>query len=107
MTVNREKRNAYLRKRAAEAAAYVKEVRDNTYCERCGGQPIEWHHEDHPKDPRKRPANMAGRARPIKRIQEEIDRCTALCHRCHMIIDGRMEESARRFRRNNLKRRKA
>lgn len=73
-----------------KAARYVAEIRAKTFCP-CGRQPVEWHHEDHLKNPNKRIAHLVALGFPISVIQEEIDRCEALCRRCHMQLDGRLD----------------
>lgn len=78
-----------------EAKRYVKEIRSRTVCERCGEQPIEWHHDDHPNKPHDRVSSLAAQGKPISRIDAEIARCTPLCRRCHQELDGRLENLRR------------
>jgi deoxycytidylate deaminase len=68
----------------------VAEIRKNTFCVVCGGQPIEWHHEDHKDAPNTRVAHLTALGFPLARIVAEISRCTALCRSCHMQEDGRL-----------------
>ena len=73
------------------AREFLKEVRSKIHCERCGGQPIDFHREEHEIDGNLRVSRMAARGHPIEVIQAEIDRCSALCRSCHMKEDGRLE----------------
>lgn len=78
----------------ARAKAYVAEARATTTCERCGAQPVEYHHVDHERHGNQRVARLAARGVSVERIRREIDRCEALCRRCHMTVDGRLEALA-------------
>lgn len=82
--VNRERR----RKVATE---YVNSINSRTYCTVCGGQPVEWHHEDHPDKPNDRVSSLRTQGASVERIRQEMDRCEPLCRRHHMIADGRMK----------------
>lgn len=75
--------------RIKAAREYVDARRAETCCERCGAQPIDWHHDDHPQNPYLRISRLRGIGASIERIQREIDRCQALCRSCHMDVDGR------------------
>lgn len=72
------------------ATEFVNEVNSRTVCMVCGSQPIEWHHEDHPKQPNARVSSLRTQGASIQRIQREMDRCTPLCRLHHMEIDGRL-----------------
>ena len=74
--------------------AFVTEVNARTFCAHCGKQPIEWHNPEHMLPGRKpyRLSQMVWRCRSIAAIQTELDRCTPLCRRCHMIEDGRLAQ---------------
>lgn len=72
--------------------AIIKVVRMGTVCERCGdpARTIEWHHEDHPQHPERRIGNMIDHhTESLEEIIHEIERCEAVCRRCHMRDDGR------------------
>jgi hypothetical protein len=84
-----------------KAKEYVNNIRSKTVCEKCKGQPIEWHHVDHEADGNQRVAHLVSLGFPIERIQREIDKCEALCRLCHMKHDGRLEQL-----RNNAPRKK-
>ena len=73
------------------AKQYVDNIRANTFCNRCGKQPIEWHNNDHIYFTNLRIAHLVALGFSIERIQQEIDRCEALCRSCHMKIDGRLK----------------
>lgn len=73
-----------------KAKQYVDELRNKTYCEICGQQPIEWHREEHNQDSNLRIAHLRALGFPIPRIADEISKCTALCRGCHMRLDDRM-----------------
>ena len=77
--------------RRSEATYFVSEVNSKTRCQVCGGQPIEWHHDDHPKHPNARVSSLRTQGASIRRIQKEMDRCIPLCRRHHMEIDGRLD----------------
>jgi hypothetical protein len=91
-------RRANLMKRRQVAREFVAAVRATTVCKKCGKQPIEWHREEHVATPSRRINQMAGWGAPIDSIKAEILRCEALCRRCHMEEDGRLEASAARIR---------
>lgn len=74
-----------------DTKAIVRLIRGATRCERCGGQPIEWHHDDHPANPERRVANLVDDGKPLEMILAEIDVCRAYCHKCHATLDGRAE----------------
>ncbi len=82
----------YSKENKEKAKAYVAAVRSRTNCEKCGNQPIDWHHEDHLSNENQRVAHLASLGFPIDRIQQEIDKCEALCRSCHMEEDGRLVE---------------
>lgn len=71
------------------ARRFVSEVRALTVCERCGRQPVEWHHDEHVAYPHRRVGRLVSLGASITRIQREIAMCTALCRSCHMDLDGR------------------
>lgn len=71
---------------------FIAAIRNQTVCANCGGQPIEWHHEDHPLHPGHRVSCLGANCATFERIQREIDRCTPLCRRCHMQADGRLQK---------------
>ncbi len=75
----------------AIATKFVNKVNQQTLCQHCGTQPIEWHHADHPKQPNARVSSLRTQGSSIRRIQQEMDRCTPLCRSCHMAEDGRTE----------------
>lgn len=78
------------------ATAFLAELNARTVCQVCGGQPIEWHHEDHPGQPNARVSSLRTQGLSLERIQREIDRCTPLCRSCHMREDGRLVELLKR-----------
>lgn len=84
-------KRACLIRRKARAKAFVGGIRASTFCEHCGGQPIDWHRKEHEMKPYRRIARMAARGQSLVGIAEEIRLCQALCRRCHMQIDGRLE----------------
>ena len=75
-----------------KAKACVAKIRADTYCVKCGGQPIEWHHEDHEAAPNTRVARLTALGFPLARIKAEISKCLAMCRSCHMTEDGRLAE---------------
>ena len=87
---NKAKRAASLAERKRAAKAYVAQVRATTVCSRCGAQPVDFHSAAHETNPSRRIGNMAN-TRTVAAIAAEIARCEALCRKCHMTVDGRME----------------
>ena len=75
----------------ATATEFVTQVNSVTYCEVCGAQPIEWHHDDHPNKPNSRVSSLRTQGISIARIKEEMDKCTPLCRLHHMALDGRLQ----------------
>jgi len=77
---------------AARQAAkqHVAEIRAATFCEGCGGQPIEWHSESHETRSNRRVAHLVALGFPLSVIDAEIAQCQALCRSCHMKLDGRL-----------------
>lgn len=73
--------------------AFVDAANARTVCAHCGAQPIEWHNPEHVLLGRQlmRISAMASTTRTTEAIQAEMDRCTPLCRRCHMVEDGRMK----------------
>lgn len=78
----------------ARNLAFITEVNARTTCAHCGIQPIEWHNPEHvlPGRALYRIGHMVRTVRAIAAIQAELDRCTPLCRRCHMIEDGRLRK---------------
>lgn len=76
----------------AQNRAFVDEINARTACAHCGGQPVEWHNPEHVALHREsyRIGAMIDNQSTTAAIQEEMDRSTPLCRRCHMIEDGRM-----------------
>lgn len=74
------------------AKIHVNAIRQQTKCEHCGNQPIEWHHESHLVFTNRRIAHLVALGFPIPVIDAEIAKCEALCRRCHMVEDGRINE---------------
>ena len=76
----------------ARARAFVIEINTRTICAHCGAQPIDWHNPEHVELNRKnfRIPALVCRGYTVEDIQAEMKRCTPLCRRCHMIVDGRM-----------------
>lgn len=74
------------------ARAFVGEINARTFCSHCGAQPIEWHNPEHVLQGKhhQRISKLVYQGRSRAFIQAEIDRCTPLCRRCHMVEDGRM-----------------
>lgn len=66
-----------------------------TVCAHCGRQPIEWHNRDHVEQNREdfRISALVRRGATISDIQDEMERCTPLCRRCHMQEDGRLQNN--------------
>lgn len=85
---------------AEQRKALVSQIRANTYCARCGAQPIDWHHESHPQNVERRICRMAATGKSESDILDEIARCTPLCRTCHMIVDGRLEALVQRERKH-------
>ena len=85
-------RRRWLEAARARNRTFVDEVNARTVCAHCGGQPIEWHNPEHVALNRQgfRISSMRAAGVSIRRIQAEMDRCTPLCRRCHMIEDGRL-----------------
>ena len=73
------------------AKQHVQQIRAQTICITCGRQPIDWHRVEHEQHPTWRIGHMTARGETIKRIDAEIARCTPLCRRCHMTLDGRIK----------------
>ena len=73
------------------ATRFVDRVNRNTSCARCGGGPIEWHHEDHPEFPNRRVSSLRAQGASLRRIVREMRVCTPLCRTCHMTVDGRLD----------------
>lgn len=69
--------------------AYVQQRKEQTVCEHCGEQPIEYHHPEHTLFPHRRLCQMMNGS-SLAAIDAEIARCQALCRRCHMQLDGRL-----------------
>lgn len=87
------------RKRAKD---HVDQIRAATACERCGinsssPHSVEWHNEEHVQQPGRRIGRLVANGLPLDVIDAEIARCEALCPRCHMIIDGRIEKTRLRL----------
>lgn len=80
---------SYDTERKRIAKEYVKEVRSTTFCVRCGKQPVDFHHVDHESNGNQRVAHLTALGSSLARIQQEIDKCEALCRSCHMKEDGR------------------
>lgn len=76
--------------RFARAKAFSATIREKARCLHCGAQPVDFHHDDHAQNKGSRVSALVNRGYPIERIQAEIDRCEALCRRCHMTLDGRL-----------------
>lgn len=72
--------------------AFVAEINARTGCVVCGAQPVEWHNPEHVELNRQayRISALVQGGRPLGVIQAEMDRCTPLCRRCHMIEDDRL-----------------
>lgn len=81
----------YSVKNKVAAQDYVDALRARTFCEECGKRPIEWHREEHKKNPHRRVSRLATLGYPIPVIDAEIDLCEALCRSCHMRKDGRLK----------------
>jgi hypothetical protein len=77
------------------AKAHVDTIKEKLKCSSCGlphwVSPIEFHHDDHPTQPKRRIASMVNRGCSLKDIDLEISKCEAICHRCHMFLDGRLK----------------
>lgn len=69
----------------------IRSIREATNCNRCGAQPIEWHHESHVGNAHRRVSSLVQRS-CLKTVIEEIQRCEPLCRSCHMQEDGRIRE---------------
>lgn len=80
---------AYDAEAKTAAKLHVAAIRARTVCSQCGGQPIEWHHEDHVVKTNRRVAHLVALGFPIPVIDEEIYKCEAVCRSCHMKEDGR------------------
>lgn len=91
-TCQKAQLRAYLDGAIASARAYVDAVNEATYCAECGAQPVEWHNPEHVEMNRQgyRISSMVARGRTVDAIRAEMARCTPLCRRCHMTVDGRM-----------------
>lgn len=88
---NTERQKAWEKQRKDRNRKYVDDIRARTTCELCGAQPIDWHREEHEKNPGWRLGNMRSSCSTLERIQAEINACAALCRKCHMRADGRKE----------------
>lgn len=79
-------------RRRHRAQDFVASLNERTTCAHCGAQPIEWHNPEHVELKREhyRIGTMASRGYPREALQEELQRCTPLCRRCHMAEDGRL-----------------
>lgn len=75
--------------RRAKARAFITQVNQDTYCVRCGKQPVEWHNIDHPLHANNRIGSLVTQGRSIARIEQELAICTPVCRSCHMALDGR------------------
>ena len=91
-TCQKQQLRAYLDGAVAAARAYVSAVNAATFCAECGAQPVEWHNPEHVEMNRQgyRISSMVARGRTVRAIRAEMARCTPLCRRCHMTVDGRM-----------------
>ena len=81
------------------ATKFVEAVNAVTFCARCGKQPIEWHHDDHPGKPNDRVSSLRTQGASLARIKAEMDKCEPVCRSCHMRLDGRakaLQESSPR-----------
>lgn len=78
--------------RIDRSRTFVNQLNARTVCAHCGAQPVEWHNPEHVEKEREnfRIGRMANTGASIQKIQAEVERCTPLCRRCHMIEDGRM-----------------
>lgn len=85
--------------RRIRALEFVNSVKAKLTCERCGDAPVEFHSETHDKNPENRVCALVVAGRSIERIKREIAICQALCRRCHMLADGRLE----RFKQNGFR----
>ena len=88
-----ERNRRYRHEAKRRATQYVGEINARTVCANCGAQPIEWHNPEHVLQGRshRRISRLVHIGAAKQTIQTEIDRCTPLCRRCHMIEDGRMQ----------------
>lgn len=86
----------------AAAKEHVNGIRSRTVCAVCGGQPIEWHHDDHVLKPNRRVSNLTCHGFPLDVIDAEISKCEPLCRRCHMKADGRADNSGEKHPRAKL-----
>ena len=74
------------------ARLHVEEIRTKTVCSSCGeSKAIDFHHKDHPRYPSHRISQLIWEGVSLDRIDREIEKCTALCRRCHLVLDGRLE----------------
>ena len=74
------------------ASSYVATIRNKTYCEICGKQPVEWHNPEHELYENRRISHLVSLGFPIQIIDKEIENSQALCRSCHIKADGRMVE---------------
>ncbi len=97
---------ALFRKKRERAKAFVDGIRKLTFCSKCGSQPVEWHSDRHLEKPHLRISGMVCRANPNYRIIIEMAKCEALYRRCHMKLDGRMNNLCRDWQRGVPKKRR-
>lgn len=75
--------------RIARNRSYVAKRRQETVCENCGKQPIEWHEREnrHMDDLwQSQVGRMANHGYAISTIEAEIASCQALCKSCHLSL---------------------
>ena len=75
---------------------HVAAIRRKTKCDHCGGDKIEWHRDGHKTH--ERISWMVVHGASIETIDAEIARCTPLCRRCHMRLDGRLAVATQHVR---------
>lgn len=88
--MNRATRRAVEKRYRKRLALEIRQLRAATICECCGSQPIDWHSFRHDDAPHLRVSSLV-RVAGRQRILDEIAQCTALCRRCHMALDGRLQ----------------
>ena len=68
--------------------AFIRDLKSKLACKRCGFNEhpaaLEFHHRD-PTQKKSTVPRMVYRARSLKDIQAEIDKCDVLCANCHRL----------------------
>lgn len=86
------KKSAGVRARATKAA-FIESVKKRSVCAECGEQRwylLQFHH----TDPTVKEFNISQSARwPLRKVKNEIDKCSVLCANCHIAFHYRERET--------------